>query len=144
MKSAAKDEMLVAAELDGAPIGVTIAAHGTLTGFKALAEGSADIGDASRQMHSEDEQLLKPKEIARAYGSEYVIGLDGIAVIVNKGNQIDSLTIEQLGRLFSGKATSWREVGGQPSWPVHLYSRNNDSGTWETLTRLSCTIAKKP
>jgi hypothetical protein len=35
-KSTAKDEMSVTAELDGAPVGVTIAAHGTATGFTAL------------------------------------------------------------------------------------------------------------
>jgi phosphate transport system substrate-binding protein len=135
-QSIAKDEMLVTGDLDGDPISLKIAAHGTVTGFKALAEGSTDIGDASRQMNTEEEQSLRPKEIARAFGSEYVIGLDGIAVIVNKGNQIDRLTIEQLGRLFSGSANSWGDVGGQSSWPVHLYARNVNSGTWETFDQI--------
>jgi phosphate transport system substrate-binding protein len=143
-KSTAKDEVIVSAELDGGQVGVSIAAHGTVTGFKALAEGSADIGNASRQMHSDEESSLRQRDIARAFGSEYVIGLDGIAVIINKSNPIDRLTIEQLGKIFAGQILSWEEVGGQMSWPIHLYARNQDSGTWETFDQIVLHAGREP
>ena len=137
VKTTADDEKSVTADLgDDGPVAIKIAAHGTVTGFKALMDGTTDIGDASRQMHSDEEVSLRSKEIARSFGSEYVIGLDGIAVIVNRGNPVGTLSVGQLGRLFAGKATSWGDVGGPPSWPVHLYARNKDLGTWETFDQI--------
>lgn len=58
---------------------------------------------------------IKPDEIATlaALGdmtspaSEHVLGLDGIAIIVNQANPATSLTKDQLARIFSGEVTNW-------------------------------------
>ncbi|HXO42953.1 MAG TPA: substrate-binding domain-containing protein, partial [Thermoanaerobaculia bacterium] len=59
----------------------------------------------------------------------FVIGYDGIAVVVHPGNPVSELTVAQLSDLFTGKLRNWREVGG-PDLPVHLISRPSYSGTF--------------
>lgn len=79
---------------------------------------------------------IKPGEIATlaALGdmtspaSEHVLGLDGIAVIVNQANPATSLTKDQLARIFSGAVTSWSGVGGQEG-AIQVYARDDKSGT---------------
>ena len=36
--------------------------------------------------------------------------MDGIAVIVNKGNRVDNLTANQVRDIFTGKIISWDEI----------------------------------
>ena len=38
------------------------------------------------------------------------IAIDGIAVIVNKDNSLDSITSEQVKSIFTGKVTDWSQV----------------------------------
>lgn len=59
---------------------------------------------------------------------EYVLGYDGIAVLVHPGNPIESLTLRQVSDLFAGEVGRWSELGG-PDRPVRLVSRPSYSGT---------------
>lgn len=68
------------------------------SGMKAVLEGTCDIGMASREL-KDDETKLKAIEIAK----------DGIAVIVNKENTINSLTKEQVKDIYTGAVTDWSE-----------------------------------
>ena len=38
------------------------------------------------------------------------IAMDGIAVIINKGNKVDELSSSQVKDIFTGKVTSWDGV----------------------------------
>lgn len=72
------------------------------TGMSATAEGTLDIGMASRE--------LKDSEIESGLTGT-VIALDGIAVIVNKNNEaINNLTTEQIMMIYTGEITSWGDV----------------------------------
>ncbi len=71
------------------------------TGMTAAADGTCDIGMASR--------ALKDSEKAKGL-TETKIALDGIAVIVNKDNTIDNLTSEQVQKIYTGEITSWNDV----------------------------------
>ena len=71
------------------------------TGMTAAADGTCDIGMASR--------ALKDSEKAKGL-TETKIALDGIAVIVNKDNKIDNLTSEQVQKIYTGEITSWNDV----------------------------------
>lgn len=63
------------------------------TGVNMAAEGTADIGMASRDLKDEEKDLgLTATVIAR----------DGIAVIVNKDNDIDELTSNQVKAVYTG------------------------------------------
>lgn len=65
--------------------------------MQSAIEGTADIGMASRE--------LKDSELAELTGQ--VIAMDGIAVIVNKENPVEDLTIDQIKSIFVGQSTEW-------------------------------------
>jgi phosphate transport system substrate-binding protein len=76
---------------------------------------------------------MKPKEIQIAnqrgvFPKEFVVAHDGIAVIVNKDNPVNKLTIGDLHKIYTGKATNWKEFGGKDLRIVTL-SREVSSGT---------------
>ena len=71
------------------------------TGVNMAAEGTADIGMASRDLKDEEKDLgLTATVIAR----------DGIAVIVNKDNDIDELTSDQVKAVYTGETTTWEDL----------------------------------
>lgn len=71
------------------------------TGITSVAEGVCDIGMASREIkESELEKGLVPT----------VIAMDGIAVIVNNENPVNSLTSEQVKSIFTGYVSDWSEI----------------------------------
>ncbi|MSS19285.1 substrate-binding domain-containing protein [Pseudoramibacter porci] len=71
------------------------------TGVSNAAKGTLDIGMASRDLQgSETSEGLKVTKIAK----------DGIAVIVNKDNSVDNLTLKQIKNIYTGKTTSWSDV----------------------------------
>jgi len=104
---------------------VAVTGGGSGVGIASLINKTCDVATASREM--------KPKEIEMALKrgvnpKEFVVAYDGVAVIVNKSNPIDKLTIEDLHRIFTGKATNWKEFGGKDLHIVTL-SREVSSGT---------------
>lgn len=44
--------------------------------------------------------------------SSYQIGSEAIVVIVNPGNPLNSLTLDQVRQVFSGQVQNWVEIGG--------------------------------
>ena len=50
-------------------------------------------------------------------------------MIVNAGNPVKDLTVEQIGAIFRDDIANWSEVGG-PSMPISLYGRQANSGTY--------------
>ncbi len=84
--------------------GVTIEVNqsDSTTGVTSAIEGACDLGMASRE--------LKDSETSQGVTAK-VIATDGIAVIVNKDNNIDNLTSEQVKKIFTGEVTKWSEIG---------------------------------
>lgn len=80
---------------------VDIQMNDSSTGISAAAEGTCDIGMASRD--------LKEAELAKGLTST-TIAMDGIAVIVNQENSIENLTGEQVKQIYLGEITDWTEV----------------------------------
>ena len=71
------------------------------TGMTSAAEGVCDIGMASRE--------LKDSELSAGL-TPTVIAIDGIAVVVNKNNDVDGLTSDQVKSIYTGSITKWSEV----------------------------------
>ena len=71
------------------------------TGITAAADGTCDIGMASRE--------LKDSETGEGLTAT-VIAMDGIAVIVNKNNPATDLTTDQVKSIFTGEAATWAFV----------------------------------
>ncbi|MCL2197074.1 MAG: phosphate ABC transporter substrate-binding protein [Treponema sp.] len=70
---------------------------------------------------------LTPAEQGRGLRTE-VVAIDGIAVIVNKNNEVSSLTIEQIRGIYTGAITDWSQVGGARG-TIAVISREEGSGT---------------
>ena len=100
---------------------------GSGSGIEAVKNGTADIGLASRSLKDEE----------KADGlTETVIALDGIAVIVNADSKVENLTVEQIGKIFTGEITNWKDVGGNDA-EIVLIGREAGSGTrdgFESIT----------
>ena len=84
---------------------VMVSGGGSGFGIKQVGEGLVDIGDASRD--------AKPEELQKYPLEDHVIGMDGVAIIVNPANPIDNLNKEQVKKIFAGEITSWGQVLGQ-------------------------------
>lgn len=69
-------------------------------GMQAAIDGIADIGMASRELKDSEKEEL----------DEVAIALDGIAIVVNKNNDIDDLSIDEIRDIFIGEITNWSEV----------------------------------
>ena len=106
---------------------VTYDPTGSGAGIEAASNGSADIGLASR--------ALKDEEKAGGL-TETIVALDGIAVIVNTDSKVENLTVEQIGKIFTGEITDWSEVGGDAG-TISCIGREAGSGTrdgFESIT----------
>jgi phosphate transport system substrate-binding protein len=104
---------------------VAVTGGGSGVGIASLINKTCDVATASREMKQ------KEIEMALKHGvnpKEFTIAYDGVAVIVNKNNPVEKLTIENLHRIFTGKATNWKEFGGKDLRIVTL-SREVSSGT---------------
>jgi len=129
------DEQTLTASLHGRNVIVHIAAHGSATAFRGLAAGDCDVGMASRRIKSSEAAELRPLGNMLSPRAEHVIGLDGIAIIVNASNRVSALTMSQLKDVFSGKITAWNAVGGT-AHGIHVLARDAKSGTYDTFAAL--------
>src|SRR6201987_3226536 len=119
------------------PLTFEVQAHGTKTAFEDLAAGKCDIGMASRQITSEEARRCASAGLGDMFSPacENVLGLDGIAVFVNRSNPINALTKEQIADIFSGGITDWSQVGGR-SGPINLHAPDEKSGTFDVFSSL--------
>ncbi len=136
-KPSRKDqEGSVVGELPGGKhVTIEIQAHGSSTGFRSMQAGLADIAMSSRPIKDKEFQSLRNEGKLESQGSEHVIGLDGIAVIVASVNTVKKLSIAQLASIYSGQIRNWSSVGGRPA-PIRVYARDNNSGTYDTFRSL--------
>lgn len=124
-----------ARDAQGQPLLINIAAHGSSTGFSALDSGEADLAAASRPISDQEAQQLQRLGDLRSAASEQVIGLDGVAVMVHPDNRLQQLSTAQLAQVFSGQIQRWEQLG-VAGGPIHLYARDDRSGTFETFRAL--------
>ena len=110
---------------------VTVQAEfvGSGAGIEAVTNGSADIGNSSRNLKDEE----KAKGVA-----ENIVAIDGIAVVSDPANTVDNLTKDQLINIYNGTTTNWKELGGADQ-PIVVIGREAGSGTrtaFEELLKL--------
>ncbi|MCI0501994.1 MAG: phosphate ABC transporter substrate-binding protein [Fusobacteria bacterium] len=99
-------------------IEVDVQSVGSSAGIKAAIDGTANIGMSSRNLKKEEKEGL----------NQYIIALDGIAVILHPDNTVKNLSKDQILKIFSGEITNWKDVGGKDA-PIVVVSREEGSGT---------------
>lgn len=121
----AADEVTVQGTVSGSNQAIEISAHGSATAFADLAAGKCDIGMASRKIKPDETANLSGLGDMTSPASEHVLGLDGVAVIVNRASPVSALSTAQLAGIFSGETGGWK-----------VYARDDKSGTYDTFKSL--------
>lgn len=100
--------------------GVTVNLNltGSGTGIQEASEGKCDIGNSSRKLKDEEAEKLDAT----------VVGLDGIALVVNPANKLEDITLRDLAKVYSGEITNWKELGGDDK-SIVVIGREDGSGT---------------
>ncbi len=130
-----ENEVRVQGRLGNRYVHIDIAAHGSSTGFIALHQQQADLAIASRPIKDDEANKLKFFGDMRSLAAEHVVAIDGLAIIVHPNNPIRTLSLSALEAIFSGRVTNWSEVGGDDQ-DIHVYARDENSGTWDTFKHL--------
>jgi phosphate transport system substrate-binding protein len=113
-------------------ISVSVRGGGSGVGIAAIIDGRTDIANSSRTIQTKELKTAREKGV-NVYPN--VIAQDGIAVVVNPDNPIDSITIEDLKKIYTGEIGNWKELGG-PAKAIVVISRDFSSGTFEVFKEL--------
>jgi len=108
-------------------VDIAVQGGGSGTGIAALVNGTVDFANSSREIKDEETTAI---EGAGGTVIETSVAIDAIAVAVNPSNGVEDLTIDQLGQIFRGEVTNWKEVGGADK-AIVILSRDSSSGTYE-------------
>lgn len=119
----------------GESLRIEIEAHGSSTGFTDMDAGVCDVAMASRRIKDAEVTRLARFGNMKSLDCEYVIALDGIAVIVNMANPLSVLTKARISDIFSGKIRDWSEIGAG-SGSIEVHARDDNSGTYDTFKHL--------
>lgn len=102
----------------------------TVSGYRALALKESDIFFGAKPSK---EQI----EFAKEQGTDFEyteIGKEAFVFFVHKDNPIDSLTTEEVKKIYSEEITNWKEVGGKNE-EIIAFQRNEGSGSQSMLIR---------
>lgn len=102
----------------------------TSKGYLALAEKDIDIFFGA---FPSKEQI----EYAIEKGTEFEyteIGKEAFVFFVNKDNPVNSLTQEQIRKIYSGEITNWKDAGGKDE-EIIAFQRNEGSGSQSMLKK---------
>ncbi|MCC8142177.1 MAG: phosphate ABC transporter substrate-binding protein [Lachnospiraceae bacterium] len=112
---------------DNSGVTISYAGVGSGGGIEGASNGTYDIGLSSRD--------LKEEEADNGLTAT-TLALDGITVIVNSGNGVEDLSLDDITAIYNGEITNWSEVGGD-DLEIALIGREESSGTrdgFESIT----------
>ncbi len=129
LSGAVPQERMVQGVLPGdeLPSAITIAAHGSATAVTTPGEDGWDIEMSSQKLKPDEAGKRAASGNSHLAPSEHVLGLDGIAVIVNASNPLKELRKDTIRQIFTGKITDWSKVGSMHG-AIQLYARDEQSG----------------
>ena len=103
----------------------------TAKAYENLINGTADLIFVSEP----SDDILNS---AREAGVEFEmvgIGRDGFVFVVNQDNPVESLTIEQIQKIYTGEIKNWSEVGGEDV-DIIAYQREPNSGSQNLMEKM--------
>ncbi len=100
---------------------VQVNAGGSGTGLSQVAEGSVDIGNSD--VYAEEKEGISADELV-----DHKVAVVGITAAVNPNVGITNISKEDLIKVFTGKITNWKDVGGKDQ-KIVLVNRPDSSGT---------------
>ncbi|MDQ8198124.1 phosphate ABC transporter substrate-binding protein [Pelagicoccus enzymogenes] len=110
-----------------------IAAEGSSTGVAAVIDSTADLGMSSREAKKTEESKALLKGVKMA---PIEVAKDGIALIANAKNPMDSITSREVEKIFTGDVENWSSINGV-SGDISIYTRNTSSGTYAVFQQMA-------
>ncbi|MEM9491585.1 MAG: substrate-binding domain-containing protein, partial [Myxococcota bacterium] len=132
-----KNEFKIGYQLDDQIQRIEITASGSEDGFRCLADRTCNIGMFSRPLKAEEMSTLNDVMQPHARIAEHVLAVDGIAVIVNIGNPVSELSLDQVRRIFTGEIADWSQVSSSASGPISVMARDDNSGTMAMFAKMA-------
>jgi phosphate transport system substrate-binding protein len=111
---------------DNPGVMVSVKGGGSGVGIAALINKTVDFADASREIKAEESSAAKAAGVDPV---ETEVAKDGVVIIVNTANGVTAITKEQLGKVYAGEITNWKDLGGADA-PIVLLGRDSSSGTY--------------
>jgi phosphate transport system substrate-binding protein len=96
-------------------IKVVLQGGGATRGIRDTVNLRMDMGGSCRMN-------LPASDRAELHASLHPVAWDALVVIANPRNPVKNLSQEQIQKIYQGKITNWRQVGG-PNMALHLYVR---------------------
>ena len=106
-------------EAERPEVRIDVQTGGSSRGLADAAQGIADIGMVSRAL-KENETDFK----------SFAIANDGIGIILQSSNPVESLSDEQVVDIYTGKIDNWQQVGGDNA-PITVVSKAEGRSTLE-------------
>lgn len=105
---------------------VSVSAGGSGVGIASLMQQNTDIAMSSRQIKFNEKIRFLDRGLDV---HERIVAYDALAVIVNPANPLDTLSLAQLKRIYTGEVTNWQALGGRDE-PIVAFNRASSSGTY--------------
>jgi len=105
---------------------VQVTGGGSGVGIAALIDGTTDVANSSREVKDEEVEECEANGVDVL---EFTVAMDGISVIINSDNPVESLTLAQIKDIYTGRTKNWSELGG-PDATIVCYGRQSSSGTY--------------
>lgn len=94
---------------------------------QAVVDGKQGIATTTNPIKKEAVEAARKKGIEFV---EHVIGLDGVAILVNTANKTTGLSLELLGKIFSCQITKWEDIpDSKLKGEIKAYRHDDTSGT---------------
>jgi phosphate transport system substrate-binding protein len=105
--------------------------HGSTAGIRDLAAAGAEAENGSPPLVALSDG---PKPSGLSELRETQVAVSVFALVVNEDVGLRNLSTADVRRLYRGEIANWNELGG-PDLPVHLVSRDANSGTRQVFQR---------
>lgn len=103
----------------------------TTQSYRDLMGGSADLLIAAEPAES----IWQEKEQQNFEWNMEPFAVDALVFVVNADNPVDSLTTEQVQKIYTGEITNWAEVGGN-NLDIVPFQRNAEAGSQTAMLKL--------
>ena len=103
----------------------------TTTAYYNLIDGRADL----LIVGEDNAEILEVKERQGFKWEREPFATDAFIFVVNEDNPVNSITIDEARRIYTGEITNWNELGGDDQQIVP-FQRNTDAGSQNLMEKL--------
>ncbi len=103
----------------------------TTESYRQLIWGNADVLIAAEPAPS----VIEEKNAQGFDWRMEPFAIEGLVFVVNADNPVDSLTVEQVQKIYTGEITNWNEVGGE-DLKIDAFQRNENAGSQTMMKKL--------